>query len=54
MRKALVRYVSPAALLLVLAGCSGFSPDAPASFAEAKKLASSEGVPLLLDFYTDW
>jgi hypothetical protein len=43
------------ALVLVAAGCSGTSvAPSPMTLADARSLAAERGVPLLLDFYTDW
>ena len=42
---------------VLAAGCSGVSqegPTGPTTLAEAKALAAERGVPLLLDFYTEW
>jgi hypothetical protein len=44
-------------LAVLAAGCSGVSqegPQGPTTLAEAKALAAERGVPILLDFYTDW
>ena len=41
-------------LLLAAAGC-GPAEQAPSSpLAEAKALAAERGVPVLLDFFTEW
>jgi hypothetical protein len=44
------------ALVLSAAGCAGPEEvkDKTMTFAEAKAMAAERGVPLLLDFYTDW
>jgi hypothetical protein len=44
-------------LAVLAAGCGGVSQEGPAgptTLADAKALAAERGVPLLLDFYTDW
>jgi hypothetical protein len=41
-------------IMLLAAGCSSVSQDGPATLAEAKVLAADRGVPILIDFYTDW
>jgi hypothetical protein len=41
-------------MLLLAAGCAGVGPEGPATLAEAKALAAERGVPILIDFYTDW
>lgn len=41
-------------IMLLTAGCTGVSQDGPATLAEAKALAADRGVPILLDFYTNW
>jgi len=41
-------------LVLLAAGCGGGDSTPPATFADAKALAAGRGVPLLLDFFTDW
>jgi hypothetical protein len=43
-----------AGILLMAAGCAGVGQDGPATLAEAKVLAAERGVPILIDFYTDW
>ena len=41
--------------LLVAGGCVGVAnPEAPATLADARALAAARGVPVLIDFYTDW
>lgn len=42
------------ALLLAAAGCGQTEQAPPGTFAEAKILASERGVPVLLDFFTEW
>jgi len=43
------------ALVLLAAGCAGVSEhQGPTTLAQARELAASRGVPVLLDFYTDW
>ena len=39
---------------VLASGCSGESHEGPTTLAEAKALAAERGVPVLLDFYTDW
>ena len=41
-------------LLLFAAGCGTTEDAAPTTFAEAKAQAAALGVPLLLDFFTEW
>ena len=41
-------------LLLIAAGCGAVEQAPPATFAAAKALAAERGVPLLLDFFTEW
>ncbi len=42
-------------LVLLTGGCSKVShQEGPATLAAAQALAAERGVPLLLDFYTDW
>ena len=41
-------------LVLFAAGCGGGESAPPVTFAEAKALAAERGVPLLLDFFTEW
>jgi hypothetical protein len=41
-------------LAVLAAGCSGAGHDGPSTLAEAQALAAERGVPVLLDFYTDW
>ena len=41
-------------LLLFAAGCGTSEEAAPANFADAKAQAAARGVPLLLDFFTEW
>jgi hypothetical protein len=41
-------------LLLFAAGCGTSEDAAPASLADAKAQAAARGVPLLLDFFTEW
>ena len=41
-------------LALATAGCAGPQEQAQMTFAEAKAQAAERGVPLLIDFYTDW
>ena len=43
-----------AAPLLALAACGGVATGPPTTFEQAKAQATSRGVPVLLDFYTDW
>jgi hypothetical protein len=39
---------------LLTAACAGIGHDAPTDLTEAQALAADRGVPILLDFYTDW
>ena len=39
---------------LLTAGCTTTDDGAPDTFAEAKAQAAAQGVPLLLDFFTEW
>jgi hypothetical protein len=39
---------------LFTAGCTTVDDAAPSTFAEAKAQAAAQGVPLLLDFFTEW
>lgn len=48
-----VFWLSATTLLLVVA-CSGVATGPPTTFEQAKAQAASRGVPVLLDFYTDW
>jgi hypothetical protein len=41
-------------LAMLAAGCRGVSQEDPTTLAEARALAAERGVPVLLDFYTDW
>jgi hypothetical protein len=41
-------------LLLATAGCGQVEPSPPGSLAEAKSQAAARGVPILLDFFTEW
>ena len=41
-------------LLGLTAGCAGSDQKGPATLADAKVLAAERGVPILIDFYTDW
>jgi hypothetical protein len=41
-------------LLLFAAGCGTTEDAAPTTFAEAQAQAAAQGVPLLLDFFTEW
>ncbi len=41
-------------LAVLAAGCTGVSQEGPTTLAEAQALAAERGVPVLLDFYTDW
>ena len=40
--------------LLVAAGCGVPEGESVVSIADAQKEAAARGVPVLLDFYTDW
>jgi len=42
------------ALFLAAAGCSEVSQAPPGTLAEAKIQAAERGVPVLLDFFTEW
>jgi hypothetical protein len=42
------------ASLVALAACGGVATGPPTTFEQAKAQATSRGVPVLLDFYTDW
>lgn len=46
--------LSVAGLILLAAGCYGVSHEAPTTLAQAQSQAADRGVPILLDFYTDW
>ena len=39
---------------LLAAGCGGAEGESFVLIAEAQKEAAAKGVPVLLDFYTDW
>lgn len=55
MRKIAVLAALVVGLSLVAGGCSKVSQtEGPATLAQAQALAAERGVPLLLDFYTDW
>ena len=54
MRRSAVLSVTVVAFALLAAGCTGVSHEGPTTLAEAKALAAERGVPVLLDFYTDW
>jgi hypothetical protein len=41
-------------LLFFAAGCGTTEDAAPTTLADAKALAAEQGVPLLLDFFTEW
>jgi len=41
-------------LLLAAAGCGGVETTAPGTLAEAQAQAAARGVPVLLDFFTEW
>jgi len=42
------------ASLVLLVACGGVATGPPTTFEQAKTQAASRGVPVLLDFYTDW
>lgn len=43
------------AMALIAASCGGAGSDDPmALLADAREEASARGVPILVDFYTDW
>jgi hypothetical protein len=42
------------AAAVLLAGCGSPAPTSGPSLADAQALAVERGVPLLIDFYTDW
>jgi len=52
------RFVVPSwlalTLLLAAAGCGGVEPTPPGNLAEAQAQAAARGVPVLLDFFTEW
>lgn len=52
-RSTLLSWLGLGALLLT-AGCATVDDTASTSFAEAKAQAAARGVPLLLDFFTEW
>ena len=54
MRKALLPSCLALTLLLAAAGCGQVEQAPPGSLAEAKALAAERGVPVLLDFFTEW
>jgi len=41
-------------LLLAAAGCGGGEETAPGTIADARAQAAARGVPVLLDFFTEW
>jgi len=41
-------------LLLAAAGCGGGEETIPGTLADARAQAAARGVPVLLDFFTDW
>lgn len=41
-------------LLLAAAGCGEVEQAPPGTLAEAQALAAERGVPVLLDFFTEW
>ena len=54
MKRFAVLSVLVVGLAMLAAGCSGVSQEGPTTLAEAQALAAERGVPVLLDFYTDW
>lgn len=56
MRFRLIRSMAGVSLMLLLAAPALFAeqPGTAGSYEEAVKLAAERGVPLVLDFYTEW
>ena len=54
MRAHSVRSILALGLLVLAAGCAATEQGPPATLAEAQTLAAERGVPLLLDFFTEW
>ena len=54
MRLASVPHLLAAGLILVAAGCGPAETPSPTNLADAREQAATRGVPLLIDFYTDW
>jgi hypothetical protein len=54
MRRSVLPTCAALALLLVAAGCERVEQAPPGTFAEAKIQAAERGVPVLLDFFTEW
>jgi hypothetical protein len=52
-KRTLLSWLALGAFLLTF-GCTTFDDADPTTFAEAKALAATRGVPLLLDFFTEW
>jgi hypothetical protein len=54
MRPRALRSIIVLGLLALAAGCGATEQAEPATLADAKALAAERGVPLLLDFFTEW
>ena len=48
--------IAMAALLAVMAGCAGSEEvkEKSITLADARAMAAEKGMPVLIDFYTDW
>lgn len=54
MKLQVITMIATAALLVSTAGCVGPEEEKTITFADAKATAAEKGVPVLIDFYTDW
>jgi len=55
-RPRLIQSMAGASLMLLLAAAvlSAGQPGSAGSYEEASKMAAEQGIPLVLDFYTEW